>query len=126
MQTKLISINPHKSNIRLFCILLISFAALGLSIYFNIYLGLIFVIAYCLAFSTRPKYNLHIDTAKNKFTLIKNQYEYNAELIGCRQVTFLVTIITLKYNRSTINLPIFIDSTSISQYKNLRMFLQWN
>ena len=71
------------------------------------------------------KYQLDIDTANSQFTLYKNNKPYEVVLINCCQITFLLTMITLKYNNSKITLPVYLDSVPINEYKNLRMFLQW-
>ena len=126
MQTKLINIKPRLSKIWLFATLLISLIIISISIFFSSYLGFIFIALYFLAFSLRAKYQLEIDTQNSKFTLYKNTKPYEALLINCRQITFLLTMITLQYNNSKITLPIYIDSVPINEYKNLRMFLQWN
>lgn len=126
MQTKLISIKPRLSKIWLATYLLFSLTIIIISIFLSSYLGIIFVTLYILAFSFRPKYQFDIDTESSKFTLYKNNKAYDALLINYRQITFLLTIITLSYNNSKITLQIYIDSIPITQYKNLRMYLQWN
>ncbi len=126
MQTKLINIKPHLSKIWLVATLLISLVIISISIFFASYLGLIFIALYFLAFSLRTQYKLDIDTENSKFTLYKNNKSYEALLINCRQITFLLTMINLEYNNSKITIPIYLDSVPINEYKNLRMFLQWS
>jgi hypothetical protein len=126
MQTKLINIKPRLSKIWLVATLLISLIIISISIFFASYLGFIFITLYFLAFSLRAKYQLYIDTKNSKFTLYKNNKAYEAILINCHQITFLLTMITLKYSNSKITIPIYLDSVPINEYKNLRMFLQWN
>ena len=126
MQTKLISIKPKLSKIWLATCLLFSLLIISISIYLGSYLGIIFVALYFLAFSFRAKYRLDIDTENSKFILYKNNKTYEVMLSNCRQITFLLTIITLSYNNTKTTLPIYLDSIPITQYKNLRMFLQWN
>ncbi len=126
MQTKLISIKPRISKIWLFVTLLISLIIASISLFFASYLGIIFIALYFLAFSLRTQYQIEIDTENSKLTLYKNNKAYEALLISCRQITFLLTMITLKYNNSKITVPIYIDSVPINEYKNLRMYLQWN
>jgi hypothetical protein len=126
MNRKLISIKPGISKIWLSVVLSASIIIIVFSLYFSNYLGMVFIIVYFLALFLRQNCQLDIDTSLNTFTLRKNGYTYSAKLINCRQITFLLTIITLQYGKHSINLPIYMDSIKLTEYKNLRMFLQWN
>ncbi len=91
------------------------------------YLMLIFMFIYSITFIIcQIKYQLEIYPNGNKIRIYKNNRYYTAQLVKCRQLSFLLTLITLKYNDRTITFFIFMDSLSLTKYKNLRMFLQWN
>ena len=125
MQSKFINITPSQSKLRLVCILISSAIIITITHHFNSYLGLLFILVYFAAGIFRLRnYSLEIDTDNNKFTLYYRNHSYPIRLIKSSQRSFLLTLITIDYANTT--LPIYIDSIPLSQYKNLRMFLQWN
>ncbi len=66
---------------------------------------------------------IDILTNENKIILRKNSHLINAKLIEVKQISFWLNILYLKTAKHNIILPIFIDSTYISQYKKLKIFL---
>jgi len=66
---------------------------------------------------------IDILTNDNKIILRKNSHLITAKLIEVKQISFWLNILYLKTAKHTIILPIFIDSTYISQYKKLKIFL---
>lgn len=125
MQSKFINITPKPSKLRLVCILILFAIIITISHHFNSYLGLLFILVYFTAGILRLRnYTLEIDTDNNKFTLYYRNHSYPVQLIKSSQRSFLLTLITINYANTT--LPIYFDSIPLIQYKNLRMFLQWN
>lgn len=68
-----------------------------------------------------------IEILANNTTLLWHKNKaHAAEIIKLQQITFLLTIITLKIQHNNIIVPIFIDSINLKQYKKLRTLLLWS
>ena len=127
MQSKLINIAPKASKLAFLWLFFVSSMVISISYYCNSYLGFLFLLIYFPARMLRlTNYELEIDTIKDELILHHRNQLYSAQLIRCRQITFLLTLITIGYAKKVITLPIYIDSIPLNQYKDLRMFLQWN
>lgn len=127
MRESVIDVKPKLSKLWFLMVLIFGIIIINISVYFNSYIGILIITAYFIGLTFRPtNYKLLIDTKKDHFKIIINGKQYDAKFIKCKQVTFLLTIITLQYAKKIVNLPVYIDNIAIHKYKQLRMYLQWN
>ena len=127
MQSKLIIVEPSISKIWLSIIGVLIVLSVVCWVYFDTYLLVLFVLVYIpIYFLCQTNYQLQIRTDQKQFAVKRCNKLYDAKLIDCYQVSFLLTFITLEYAHKIVTFPIFIDSIEINEYKNLRVFLQWS
>lgn len=127
MRTKIIILRPKISLVWLGLTVSSVVLSVVMLILLQSYLMILFMSIYSITFILcQIKYQIDIYPNENKIIIYKNNKHYTAQLVGCCQLSFLLTLITLKYNNRAITFFIFIDSVSLVQYKKLRMFLQWN
>jgi hypothetical protein len=100
-------------------------SALFVAIFYHNFYMLLFITLYVISYLWSTK-NTQLLNHQSKWFVKKGQYIYKAQLIRYRQFTYLLTIITLKYNQQTVTIPIFIDSVNLQYYKSLRRLLQWH
>ncbi len=136
MKTELLKIRLHHSRIGIIILFVVNFSLLTLIslskniIYFSNYVSFIIIFGILFINYLAFKYlsyskikQIDILTHDNKIILWKDSQAHHAELIGIKQISFWLIILYLKTNKTTFLIPIFIDSTFISQYKRLKIFL---
>ncbi|MDQ5921510.1 MAG: hypothetical protein QG673_1568 [Pseudomonadota bacterium] len=129
VQSTLIALNPKLSKLWIGLVFFIFVTGIVMAVRWHNYLCLLFILIYAGVFIVyQTNYKIHIYPSANKITVKHHHkhYQHPAQLIKFRHLGFLLTIITLYYNKQTISHLIFIDSVSLTQYKKLRMFLAWS
>lgn len=127
MQSKSLHLTPKLSKLWFAMVLMMTLTAIATITYFNNYLGILFILIYTITdLYCLKNYTIDITTSSNKIILWRHNNPYPAKLINCYQITCILTLVTLQYAKQTVTFPIFIDSLSLTQYKQLRMFIQWS
>lgn len=82
-------------------------------------------ITWVLMFLLIPQYQLSICPKQNKITLAYANKVEQATLTKFTEITFALTIIYLKTAQKNFVIPVFIDSSALKDYKQLRTYLRW-
>lgn len=131
MAASILYIKPQASAFASILMLVVSLFGYLFSVNYPSAKPLIIIVVSCLLLLWLTKCILiskyQIEILENNTTLLWHKRKARtAEIVKPCQITFLLTIITLKTLQNNITIPIFIDSTNIKQYKKLRARLLWN